>query len=1032
MLIVAILLGLYYPALGMKTAEPENPLEEESIREITVLKAGENISQMNSIVVPNGGSAAPTEPDETDETDETNPNETKPEKTKPEETESDTPNVGGGDEGQENGHQGEEGGETLQPDLVLELTWTQKDGTEKRVSCGADSTELLSVKNYELTERVFPYTTKLTGSLAKDAKITDVECTTDSGEAIEGWYMDRGAPILSTATNSDTGTYHLTFTVQSPEGEAFYHYTIVYREVPDVQLSFTYYKGMAKQTKNCQPGETVSDVIKNNQLSGQALPYTMELIGTDAENCRILGISYVSEGAGKELGLIDSIPMSMQDGTVYTITLYALINKQTITFTIVLNYGYDVVLQMQYKVYEGGTWKPEAVSCENGKKSVEVIYDDQLTDGRLEYQMSITGSDGDNTEITSVQCYQSGNGRITRLNKEDEIQLWTQKDGKAGENTFTVKAEDDAGNSYQFTILISYKHKGKDNIQIETDPESGKTIINETKNDLIVSAFSDEAGYLTASEITVWLDGQEITEPTSSGRRYEYALYPKNPEVGDTNIHTVYIYAEDAYGNYGEKTLELIGQRNEPGQKIGNALIYVDMTVLGIGVIGPVRYSVLADEPVSYTIAKAVMGEDTGEPFGAADDTFGFIGENAGKLDAGFYLQRLYTGYSANALEGSSWPGSSEEEVLQAIDDRFGRGSGLATLWRCLYRNGLNKSSGSGSSFGEYDYTNGSGWMYSVGGSTYYPGQSMSSVYLKDGDVLTLRYTLAYGWDVGGGSPGYGSTVGYCVSAVNGSFQINHQMETIENENGSFSYVCHCCGLVEECGHENKTYIDLGDGCHILHCMDCSTDIGDPEAHVWEYDGSDGGENHTCAKCGASEAHRWRETEGSNTATCTEPGTKIMYCEVCGMTSEQEAPAKGHMLNNRWNHTSQTHYQKCSVCGEIIEGTRGVHQYVYDAELDDWLCELCGAGHAWDYCGNDGLLITSATCQRIDYHCDECGLNMHKDGYFEEYHFYENGYCLYCGSEDPAYPTPGDTGEADDFSEDSAGSGGDPGGGSDS
>lgn len=42
----------------------------------------------------------------------------------------------------------------------------------------------------------------------------------------------------------------------------------------------------------------------------------------------------------------------------------------------------------------------------------------------------------------------------------------------------------------------------------------------------------------------------------------------------------------------------------------------------------------------------------------------------------------------------------------------------------------------------------------------------MSGYYLKDGDTLTLRYTLAYGWDVGTGESGYGNTVGYCITCL--------------------------------------------------------------------------------------------------------------------------------------------------------------------------------------------------------------------------------------------------------------------------
>ena len=49
--------------------------------------------------------------------------------------------------------------------------------------------------------------------------------------------------------------------------------------------------------------------------------------------------------------------------------------------------------------------------------------------------------------------------------------------------------------------------------------------------------------------------------------------------------------------------------------------------------------------------------------------------------------------------------------------------------------------------------------MYSIGGADFYPGSPMSGYYLQDGDTLTLRYTLAYGWDVGTGESGYGNNV---------------------------------------------------------------------------------------------------------------------------------------------------------------------------------------------------------------------------------------------------------------------------------
>ena len=356
----------------------------------------------------------------------------------------------------------------------------------------------------------------------------------------------------------------------------------------------------------------------------------------------------------------------------------------------------------------------------------------------------------------------------------------------------------------------------------------------------------------------------------------------------------------------------------------------------------------------------------------------------------------MNTDYRADALEDAVWPGSTEEEVLDAIDARFGAGTGLAVLWRCLYRNGLNKSAGSGSTFGEFDYTSGSGWMYSIGGS-YYPGQSMSAVRLKDGDVLTLRYTLAYGWDIGGGSDNYGNVVGYCVEGRNGTIDVNHRWETAEDPDGSIRYVCRCCGMVQNCPHVHMTYKDLEDGTHILLCEDCQAAIGDPLPHNWTYAAGDTEDSHVCAECGAAEQHFWKEVEGTNTATCTEPGIRTVRCSVCGMEKEEEAEAKGHTLDNRWNHTALEHYQKCSTCGEEFD--RGNHEYTYSEDWDEYECRICHVLHE-EICGG-ALTIQEATCQKIVYHCDSCGYDMTKPGTFDEYHNYVDGICQYCGGEDP-------------------------------
>ena len=995
-LIAAILLGLWLPGTGLKEAQPDDPLKGEGVRDITVLELGENIQQLNTIVVPSGGQTKSTEPND-------DVGETRPEETQPDSSTDD------GSDGQEDGNQGADGGEVSPSELSLVLTWNAKG-----IACAAGNTQALSVSSYELNEDLFRFRVSLTGTQAQDAKIVNGISITESTQTARELKWPSDSLIMNPAAGTDKEVYKISFTVRTAERDVFFRYKITYQKLPDVQLSFTWRgTGNHKGTLLCLPNGSVTDKIKNNQLSG-GIGYEMKLVGSDAESAgaRIMSASYTSDAASEsgELNWRDGqgrLKVKMPEGetsNTYRISVSALANGHTAHFEVILHVGNDVTLQMNYMLNDGSQ---RDIFCQNKQsRTADTVYDDELTEDILPYEISIVGSDADGVEITSVKCTQPGNENKTKhLRASDTVQLFLNK-GKTGQNNFTIEAKDNSGNQYTFKINVPYKHKGINCVEIVYEPDETHELINDTKNNLTVRAWSEYTGereYIRASGtdtiLRVELDGIEIDCTNTSGYYSGYDLYPSNPEIGDTNTHTLHIYSEDAYGNWGEKTLEYIGRRREPGQKIGEADIYVDMAVLGIREVRHIRYDVLADEPISYVIAKAIMGMDTGDPFGmATKGTLGWRGSYAGTLDNGFYLQSLNTDYYADALEDAVWPGSTEEEVLDAIDARFGAGTGLAALWRCLYRNGLNKSAGSGSTFGEFDYTSGSGWMYSIGGS-YYPGQSMSAVRLKDGDVLTLRYTLAYGWDIGGGSDNYGNIVGYCVTAINGDITPRHQMEEVEDPDGSVRYVCRCCGMVQDCPHAHMTYKDLEDGTHILLCEDCQAVIGDPLPHNWTYDAGDTEDSHVCAECGAAEQHFWKEVEGTNTATCTEPGVRTVRCSVCGMEKEEEAEAKGHTLDNRWNHTALEHYQKCSTCGE--EFGRGSHEYVYEPGIgwEDYACRICGELHEF-LCGG-ALTIQEATCQKIVYHCDSCGYDMTKPGTFDEYHNYVDGICQYCGGEDP-------------------------------
>ena len=114
----------------------------------------------------------------------------------------------------------------------------------------------------------------------------------------------------------------------------------------------------------------------------------------------------------------------------------------------------------------------------------------------------------------------------------------------------------------------------------------------------------------------------------------------------------------------------------------------------------------------------------------------GFQYNNTGSLDTGFYLSRII---KPGIAAGVSIP----EDLKQAIDN-----DGLE--W---------KDQRYDNSIGEFDYCQGSGWMYSVNGS--FPGYGFSDVVFKDGDVVRIRFTLAYGKDIGGHKSTGGSGQNY-------------------------------------------------------------------------------------------------------------------------------------------------------------------------------------------------------------------------------------------------------------------------------
>lgn len=923
-------------------------------------------------------------------------------------------------------------------DLNLYMGWL-RSGTETGLTVMAGGSASRTVRSSE-TDGALEYSFELRGLSAGSADIVSAVYTSDTGDY---GTLDNfgGALELKTAPGSDTGHYTISVTAEVYEGDegdarvVEFTVQLTYQDSEDLALELTWYKkSTVAETIRCEKNDRAAAKIKQNQLTSGEFMYMLELVGSSANDAEIVSVSLSGPGGTQTLDKKGSIPFSVPAGessASYVIQVEALLNSHPVRFTVNISYVSDVSVRMAYTTTVNGAETTREVTCENGRSvSADLVYSDQLEDAELPFEIAIAGADSGSVKLGSVTLYQSGDGRSMTIARDigassysGSVPLKTDG-GRAGENQFTITAYDDGGGEYSFVVNIPYLPRGEKEVVIKTNLTNGQKIENETDIDLTVEAWSQEDDGTVISHIratgsgtqmTVMLDGVELSYTGSSGFVQQYKLYADNPEEGDENTHELTIYARDEYGNEGELTLELIGERSTEGKVIGTADIYIDMTVIGLGVYGPVSYDVLADEPISYVVAKSVWGYDAGNPFGTASSTFGWDAaycDYGGTMDVGFYLRTLGDGSGlgsrATALDVSSFGslGTTEAEILSAIDDYFGAGSDYAALWRCIYRNGVALTSHSSMGVGDQDFTRGSGWLYCIDGA-FYPGSSMSEYSLQDGQTLTLRYTLAYGWDVGSGQSGYGDAVGYCVTAMDGAFYVNHNYEEVTQDDGTTAYVCRCCGIIEGCPHENTEPRDNGDGTCGTWCLDCESYVGELKEHEWEYTFEDGVDEHikTCKNCGLEEREQHEWTVGEDTATCTEPGTVHKECEICGAQTDEETPAKGHSSSGKWEYepNGSEHYQICKTCGEEIEATRGEHTYKYDEIGDCWICSVCQAIHEWECDGE--LELVDGDCTHEVYVCSSCGLTFERTGEFEA-HNYVDGSCTVCGKRDPDYVEP--------------------------
>ena len=280
------------------------------------------------------------------------------------------------------------------------------------------------------------------------------------------------------------------------------------------------------------------------------------------------------------------------------------------------------------------------------------------------------------------------------------------------------------------------------------------------------------AGVIYSNQIRVTLDGKTV-EKSYGDSQPTYELYFDPPQLGDEETHIVRVLAWDGNGNSTTKVYTVTYHQISEGDPAGSVDVVLDATTIGLDILDTGTLDIVEGETAASVLLRFLQER-------------GYEPDYQGSTTMNFYLRRISRGdiaYRANVPEH---------------------------LWELILRDGITTNDNyDRDSIGEFDYTQGSGWMYSING-TLYEGTGMSGYKVRNGITIYVRFTLSYGKDIGGYDStggGYGSLSSYCGLWINGGYQaLGHdfvetdRLEPTETEDGYIHYRCSKC-------HEEKTDI---------------------------------------------------------------------------------------------------------------------------------------------------------------------------------------------------------------------------------
>lgn len=369
---------------------------------------------------------------------------------------------------------------------------------------------------------------------------------------------------------------------------------------------------------------------------------------------------------------------------------------------------------------------------------------------------SVVEGNGSNGLLLTSADGMSYQGRLA-LNETNIFTLFLKENGETiGYVRYNVRYEADKADADNPTV-------GEHPPVIVTNLDEYSDEMTQQDFLLWVQATDYEGNYISSERIEVWLNGRLIHKQTGDARP-EYELHFEPPNVGDTARYHVEVRAWDGKGNSTYKIYDLNYRTVSEGDHLGSVSIVLDATTVGLGILDSAVYDIAQGDTVASVVKKFI-------------EEYGY---EAVYDPTTFYLRELIRGdlcYYA--------------KVPDALWDMVVNRDGIPASYPA-----------DRDSLGEFDFTYGSGWMYSINGQVY-PGRSMAAYTLDKNTTIYIRFTLAYGKDISGydalgGS--FGKLSSYCGVWINGGFQaLSHdfleesRQEPTATEEGYVEYKCSKC-----------------------------------------------------------------------------------------------------------------------------------------------------------------------------------------------------------------------------------------------